>query len=234
MTQEHILQAICTLNEHLSRKLKVPFGTVKIYTACSVPDDIAGETSSYYILKPNSIVLLKNGHIISEYREYNRSLMQFFLDRSPEDKRRQASILLTVSPLFWRLKSELNIPAGTLPTGHLLQTAATALALVALSAVWYAKQGGSPENKPVGIYMLICFILSLSSIVRLGDWWDDFRAGIRPPTDYARRLGLLLAALVPFYYYANVNHLLLEKPLQYTLLSTTAAAVCMSFFSNRD
>lgn len=233
MKSEHILQTIRALNVMLSRKLKAPFGVMGVYCADKTPEDIPS-SGTYYLLDKTGITLIQNNNVRAEYRLGQRSLLNFFLDHCPEDKRRQAAILLSYSPLFWRLRSALNIHAGTIPLGRLLQNIASTGALAALVITWFAARQSQPEAKPVAVYMSICFILALSSIARIGDWWDDIRAGINPGIDYARRLGLVLAGLVPFYYYANITHSLLEKPLQYTLLSTTAAAVCMSFFSNRS
>ncbi|EGZ44741.1 hypothetical protein [Neisseria wadsworthii] len=233
MAPEHILQIIRSLNVMLSRKLKAPFGVMAVYCADNRPEDTSS-SGAYYLLDKNGITLFQDETVRAEYRLGQRSLLNFFLDHCPEEKRRQAAILLTYSPLFWRLKSALNIHAGTIPLGRLLQTTASTAALITLLLTWFFSHQTTPETKPVGIYMSICFTLALSSVARVGDWWDDVRTGINPGIDYARRLGLFLAALVPFYYYANITDSLLEKPLQYTLLSTTAAAVCMSFFSNRS
>ncbi|KPN72587.1 hypothetical protein [Neisseria sp. 83E34] len=233
MAPEHILQTIRSLNVMLSRKLKAPFGVMAVYCADNKPEDTSS-SGAYYLLDKNGITLFQDETVRAEYRLGQRSLLNFFLDHCPEEKRRQAAILLTYSPLFWRLKSSLNIHAGTIPLGRLLQNTASTAALITLLLTWFFSRQATPETKPVGIYMSICFTLALSSVARVGDWWDDVRTGINPGIDYARRLGLLLAALVPFYYYANITNSLLEKPLQYTLLSTTAAAVCMSFFSNRS
>ncbi|MDO4641502.1 MAG: hypothetical protein Q4A84_07365 [Neisseria sp.] len=231
MTPEQTLQTIRTLNAKIARKFKVPACMMQMYQAGSLPEE-EDLPDAYYLIDSRGIVLMQNGIRQAEYRLGQQPLINFFLYHCPDDKRRQTAIMLTSSPLFWRLKSTLEIPAGTLPIGHLLQTAVSSAALFALALTWLTMRSVPPESKPVGIYMSICFMLALSSIARLGDWWDDERAGIRMGTDYARRLGLLLSALVPFYYYANVTHSILEKPLQYTLLSTTAAAVCMSFLNN--
>lgn len=231
MTPEHTLTLIGALRRKLTHQLKTPFGLIPVYPADGKPG--ADNTDTYYLLGDNGITLFQDNVPVAEYRRGRRPLIHFFLDHCPEEKRRQAAIILASSPQFWHLKSATGIPPGPLPVGHMLQTLASSSALLALILTWLCVRG-SPETKPVGIYMSICFILALSSIIRLGDWWDDIRTGTRAGVDYARRLGILLAALVPFYYYANVHQSLLEKPLQYTLLSTTAAAVCMSFFSNRN
>lgn len=231
MASENTVAIISTLNAKLSRKLRVPLGVIPVYPSGNTPDADAG---TYYLIDTNRITLFQDDTTIAAYGSGQKPLIRFFLDHCPENKRREAAVILASSPQFWRLKSILDIPAGPLPVGHLFQTAASTSALLALLFTWlYVNHYASSDIKPVGVYMCICFVLALCSIARIGDWLDDIRSGTPPGIDYARRLGLLLAALVPFYYCANINHSLLEKPLQYTLLSTTAAAVCMSFFNNR-
>ena len=240
MTRFHTTEALLELNNQLARKLNLEPCPLNLVT------ETQNTTQSY---NPNGVYVLHARGIdwhrptdeetasteIIHYGAQQRGLADLFLDayaqKSPDFPEHRAAMFLAFSPLFWSLRSKLALPAGRLPFGYMLQNTITTLALLALAVVFLLRNSDLIPPKPVAFYMSMCFILALSSIIRVGELWDDAHAKRRLRLDFSQRTGILLALLVPCYYYAYQHHRLLEKPLQYTLLSTTAAAVFMAFFN---
>ena len=101
-------------------------------------------------------------------------MADLFLDayaqKSPDFPEHRAAMFLAFSPLFWSLRSKLALPAGRLPFGYMLQNTITTLALLALAVVFLLRNSELIPPKPVAFYMSMCFILALSSIIRVGDY----------------------------------------------------------------
>lgn len=239
MTSNRVVEALLELNNQLALKLDIEPCPLNLVLEAQYDEQKHG-TRRVYLLRADGIDWLRpadeeaSGTKIISYRARQRGLADLFLDAyqqyGADFSEHRAAMFLALSPLFWSLRSALGLPAGRLPFGYILQNVFTALALLALAAAYLFRNSDWMPRKPVAFYLGMCFILALSSIVRLGELWDDRRAGRRLRLSFSQRTGILLAALVPCYYYAYLHHALLEKPLQYTLLSTTAAAVFMAFF----
>ncbi len=231
--------ALAALNDKLAAKLKVASLPLHLMDAAEydkLPD--ADKPHDVYVRRPGSITFYpaKTAEQTEEPTHYGsggRGLADLYLDHYHRQQSLphpgRAAMFLALNPDFWALRTLLDLPAGRLPFGRILQNIISTAALLLLLAIYVFPHTGIFPPKPIALYMGICFTLALSSISRIGDLWDDWRAGRRLRPDFAQQLGFLLAALSPCYYYAHLSHSLLEKPIQYTLLSTTAAAVFMSF-----
>ncbi len=231
--------ALSALNDKLAAKLKVaslPFHLMDAAEYDNLPD--ADKPHDVYVRRPTNITFYpastaEQTEAPVHYGSGGRGLADLYLDHYRRQQSLphpgRAAMFLALNPDFWRLRTMLGLPAGQLPFGRMIQNIISTAALLLLLAIYALQNTGIFPPKPIALYMGICFTLALCSICRVGDLWDDWRAGRRLRPDFAQQLGFLLAALVPCYYYAHLSHSLLEKPIQYTLLSTTAAAVFMSF-----
>jgi len=239
MTFNRAAEALLELNNQLALKLGISPCPMHLVAEAQYDEQKHG-SQGIYLLRSDGIDWLPptgeesaTANIIS-YRARQRGLADLFLDAYQQHDadfiEHRAAMFLVFSPRFWSLRAALGLPVGRLPFGYILQNVVTTLALLALGAAYLLRNSDWMPRKPVAFYMSMCFILALSSIVRLGELWDDRFAKRRLRLSFSQRTGILLAALVPCYYYAYLHHALLEKPLQYTLLSTTAAAVFMAFF----